>query len=465
MVPRSLTVQTALTIMAALVITYFFSLALYSRDKFEALIDVGVQKSAQTISHIVHTVTETEKEDRSKLAASFNSPRLQVKIASTRPVKPSWSNPELGEKFTEQLKRSWHVSEQQKIRVWFSERLPSDIRLLHKDLPVDHFFHAVRTLFDLPAHLTVFASMPLDDGDWLVISLLVTELPHDLWSPSLYAVGLMTLTIVVVSIYVVRRILGQMSTFAEVADRFAKNIDTPLINVDERPRELRDVAKAFATMQTRVSNLIRHRTEMMAAISHDIRTPVTLLRLRTESLPKSAEKQKMLETLDCLEQTLSASLTFAKESANSEGRSAVDLGALLQTLCDDYRESGHNIVCSRPSCDVIVSGQSSALRRGFANLIENGLKFGNRVEITLKAPDLDGQVSVYVRDEGPGIPDAEMERVFEPFYRFDHARSGPSDGAGLGLSISRTVFENHGGRLELSNASQGGLVARVILRT
>lgn len=457
---KSLMVQTALIVIVGLTIAYLLSLMLYSRDRFQALIDLSLQRSAQTVSHINHTIAVAAPNDRSRIVASFNTPWISVSVDGKSSVSKDGPAHSLERDFLSYIDYQRHGAESSHMRVRFSEDLPKGKHLLHEDSLVDLTFHGLRRIYGLPAHLTLFASTRTPDGQWINISIFASELPAKLWSPSLLTVALMTLTIVLVSVFAVRRMLRPMHEFAGAAQRFAGNIDTPLLP-DSGPVELREVARAFSEMQSRIRRLVRHRTEMMASISHDIRTPITLLRLRTESLPESAEREKMLETIGSLEQTVTSSLTFAREIANIGNRKKVDIGTLVQALCDDLSEAGMSVKFLENEEALLVSGQPNALKRAFSNLLDNGLKYGHIVRVTISAED--DKVSIRIDDDGPGIADGDIEHVFEPFFRGDPSRNDASDGTGLGLSIARAVIENHGGAIDLSNRPEGGLLVTVDL--
>ena len=457
---RSLMVQTALIVIVGLTIAYLVSLMLYSRDRFQALIDLSLQRSAQTISHINHTIAVAAPKERSRLVASFNAPWISVSVYGKSSVSKDGSVNSLERDFLSYIESQRHGAESSHMRVRLSEELPKGIQLLHEDSLVDVVFHGVRRVYGLPAHLTLIASTRMPDGKWLNISMFASELPAKLWSPSLLTVAMMTITIVFVSVFAVRRMLQPMREFAGAAQRFARNIDTPPLP-EKGPVELREVARAFGEMQSQIRRLVRHRTEMMASISHDIRTPITLLRLRTESLPESAEREKMLETLGTLEDTVTSSLTFAREIANIENRKKVDIGTLVQALCDDLSESGMSVKFIENNEEFLVSGQPNALKRAFSNLLDNGLKYGRAVKATMSVAG--DKVSVHIDDDGPGIADSDIGRVFEPFFRVDHSRNDASDGTGLGLSIARAVVENHGGAINLFNRPEGGLRVTVNL--
>ncbi|MEQ8249415.1 MAG: ATP-binding protein [Alphaproteobacteria bacterium] len=230
---------------------------------------------------------------------------------------------------------------------------------------------------------------------------------------------------------------------------------------DKGAAEVRDVAAAFNDMQDQIRNMIRGRTEMMGALSHDLRTPLSLIKLRTEALPSSEEKEKLLSSVADMESIVSATLGLVRQAFDLERRQEIDLGALLQAICDDVSDTGGDAIATQLNRKTVIRGQPVALRRAFGNLIDNGIRYGHRVRVFLERDD--NWAFIHIEDDGPGIPEAEIKHVFEPFYRCDQSRSENSEGTGLGLSLAKTIIENHGGTVALYNREPSGLTVTVTL--
>jgi len=220
--------------------------------------------------------------------------------------------------------------------------------------------------------------------------------------------------------------------------------------------EVRHAARAFNTMQERLIRYIEDRNRILAAVSHDLKTPITRLRLRAELLDDISLKEKFLGDLDDMQRMAQASLDFLRGGEDSEPIAAVDLNALLESLQEDAEEAGQTVgidgVAHQP-----LRCRPLALKRCLTNLLDNALKYGQQAELAVE--DTPSRVKLMVRDHGPGIPDSELERVFEPFYRLERSRSRDTGGTGLGLSIARNVARAHGGELRLRNRPQEGLEA------
>jgi len=213
-------------------------------------------------------------------------------------------------------------------------------------------------------------------------------------------------------------------------------------------------------MQQRVRDYLVERGRLLTAISHDLKTPITRLRLRAEMLSDGEIRAKMLRDLEEMQTMVGTTLDFFRTTGSNPQRQPVDIGALIESICEDRRESGPALSV-RGAAQAPFRADPQALRRCLENLIENALRYGGSAEI--EVTDSSDRLRIAVIDRGPGIPESELERVFEPFYRLDASRNMDSGGTGLGLSIARNIARWHGGEVTLSNASGGGLVAAVVL--
>jgi signal transduction histidine kinase len=213
-------------------------------------------------------------------------------------------------------------------------------------------------------------------------------------------------------------------------------------------------------MQVRLRSLIDNRTRLLAAISHDLRTPLTLLRLRAETVESVQEREKMLSTIAEMDTLIGTTLQFAREDSAGEPRLQTDLTALVQSVVDEMRDAGLP-VRMQASEGVLYKCQAAGLKRAVRNLLDNAVKYGKsgavEVRRTAKA------IEVSVDDDGPGLPEAELDRVLQPFYRLEESRSFETGGVGLGLAIAQSIVQAHGGKLTLSNRPAGGLRARIVL--
>ena len=255
-------------------------------------------------------------------------------------------------------------------------------------------------------------------------------------------------------------ITAPLSAFAHAAERLGLDVNAPPL-AEDGPEEVRVAAHAFNQMQTRIRSFVDDRLRMLAAISHDLRGPITRVRLRVEQMAIDAEAQrKSLADLDEMAQMVESSLAFARDEATTEASQPVDLAALLATICDDAVDSGHRAEFAFDG-RLVFPGRPLALKRLFANLVDNAVRYGGRADVHAA---IDKQMlQVTVEDEGPGIPESEMENVFKPFFRIERSRNKRTGGIGLGLATARTIARAHGGDVGLANRPEGGLQATVTL--
>ncbi|WP_374347824.1 ATP-binding protein [Phenylobacterium sp.] len=257
-----------------------------------------------------------------------------------------------------------------------------------------------------------------------------------------------------------RRISRPLQQFAEAADRLGRDPRAAPLPLDLKGTTEIDVAaRAFNEMQERLRRYVEDRTAMVGAIAHDLRTPLTRLRFRIENAPDDL-RAKMASDLDQMEEMISAALTFVRDATQVGERTRLELSSLIESLCDELAETGADAQAEL-GAKVVLHGDPVSLRRLFANLLENAVKFGDQARA--RVYEADGFAVVEIVDHGPGIPEDERERVFEPFYRREPSRSRQTGGIGLGLAVVRSVARSHGGDVQLTTRSEGGLLARVRL--
>jgi signal transduction histidine kinase len=262
-----------------------------------------------------------------------------------------------------------------------------------------------------------------------------------------------------VSVWTGRMLAAPIREFAHSAERLGVDLTMPPLAV-RGPRELRTTIQAFNRMQHRLQRFLEDRTQMLAAISHDLRAPLARLRLRAELVSDGEQQRKMFDDLEAMNAMIESTLAFARDDARQEPRKLVDLGVLVGDVCEDVGDAGGKVSCSA-SRGTDVCCRPSLVRRAVTNLVENAVRYGGGAQVRI-AHDAD-RVTIIVDDDGPGIPADELEKVFAPFYRRELARDPAKAGVGLGLSIARTVAREHGGDVTLQNREGGGLSALIEL--
>ncbi|MDP2808564.1 MAG: ATP-binding protein, partial [Rhodocyclaceae bacterium] len=295
----------------------------------------------------------------------------------------------------------------------------------------------------------------LSAGDWLRIQ---GNAPTEIFAwpwHLLVNLGVMLGAVIVLVWFAARTTVKPLTDLARAARDLGEDLRrAPL--PEDGPSEVRQAAHAFNAMQLRIRHDIEERERFLAAVSHDLKTPVTRLRLRSELLGDTELRQRFLHDLDDMQDLLGGALDFLQGKAVEEAMQPVDLVAMAESLADDFNEAG-GIVTLREPESLRVVARPRALRRAFANLIDNALKYGGRADVSLSAAN--GELLVAIADDGPGLPEGELERVFEPFYRIETSRNRDTGGVGLGLAIVRQIARSHGGTVSLENRAEGGLRA------
>lgn len=312
--------------------------------------------------------------------------------------------------------------------------------------------------------LTLLIGLQGPDDRWLVAR--IKAPPPRPWDSQrfLVAFALMTLTAALLAIWAVRRLTEPVRLLAEAAERLGRDVNAPPLP-ETGPAEVAQAARAFNTMAARIRRFVTDRTFMLTAIGHDLKTPITRLKLRAEWMDDEEQRRKMLADLDELEAMVQATLAFGRDVAGSEASTRIDLPALLRTVVDDAvdsRSQGNSAAEYEGPATLVVEARPVALKRAVANLVGNALTYGGSVRVSLVPPQ-DGLVAIHVDDDGPGIPPADMDRVFEPFQRLETSRNRETGGTGLGLPITRNIMRAHGGDVMLANRSGGGLRATLTL--
>ncbi|MEM5327991.1 ATP-binding protein [Paraburkholderia sp. JHI2823] len=301
----------------------------------------------------------------------------------------------------------------------------------------------------------------LSDGSPLTIDYRPPPaLPMSGWLPVVLAAQLAVLA--VCCWFAVRIATRPLHELARVADALGPDLKAERLEEDG-PSEVARAARAFNAMQQRISAHVAERMQILAAISHDLQTPITRMRLRVDQMDDEAQAGKLTQDLLEMEQLVKEGVAYARTlHGTGEAPRRVDLDALLDSLVCDYVDAGSPVTFER-RLNVAIVTRVQALRRIVGNLVDNALKYGNTAAIEVSASPQDKTVTISVLDSGPGIPDEALEKVFEPFYRLETSRNRGTGGTGLGLAISRQLAVAMGAQLTLRNRPEGGLEGRLVL--
>jgi signal transduction histidine kinase len=307
---------------------------------------------------------------------------------------------------------------------------------------------------------------PLRDDRWLLFTANVAPptLPDPVAAEHSQAalgawLGLAAVLVVLLSALAARRLANQLSELAVVVGHLGASGDAHPLPA-KGPRELQVVINAFNRLQERLRRFNDDRVQMIAAMSHDLSTSLTRLKLRLEVGDDREQQQKMSAEIGTMSAMIDSILAFARDDAKREPQTLVDLDALVEGVCEDASDAG-GAVTYAGARGVTVRGRLAALRRAVFNLVDNAVKYGGAADVTLTAEA--GRIVIAIEDRGPGIPRSEREKVFEPFYRIEGSRNPATGGVGLGLSVARSIAREHGGDIVLAARKGGGLSARLEL--
>ena len=316
-------------------------------------------------------------------------------------------------------------------------------------------------IFPLPqGEDTDKVGIALPDGAMISAKILPDQRRPFWIGPWILTLMFAVISVTLLGLWAARALTAPLSSFAKAAESFSLNgAAAPL--PERGPEEIRSVAKALNRMRERISALIDDQTKMLAAISHDLRTPITRMRLRSEFIEDDVHRSRMLGDLDQMRSMLESVLSFLRNDRKLESMTLVDIAITLELVTDQFADMGHRVAYDGPA-HAMATVRPDDLHRSVTNLVENAVRFGASATIRLGVSS--DTVTIEVEDDGPGISDARKEVVVEPFVRGDDARNmDEAAGFGLGLSIARAIVLAHGGELSLNDRQPHGLIARIEL--
>jgi signal transduction histidine kinase len=481
--PKSLFGQTLLVLLAGLLISRAAGSWIYTADREQAVHTVGGFAAAQRIANLTRLVQEAPPEWRERMVAALSDQTFTVSLSAQPPaVKGSVDEDAAAQAIKEFLSAQMPSGFASQPRVAVSAPTgrslggwgpmmmgpgsmmdrrgggwnPMMARMMDQMTGgrMDQMMAGLGSFRDL------HVAMPLTDGQWLSFATALPDTGPGFSRQFLVSMAIMAVIILGVSTWVVRRVTAPLASLALAAERMGRDVVAPPLS-ETGTVETRRASRAFNDMQARIRNLIENRTRLLAAISHDLRTPLTLLRLRAENVENPEERARMLSTIAEMDAMVAVTLQFARDETTSEVRRPTDVTALLQSLVDDMADAGMPVTMeqARP---IVLDCRPNALKRAIRNLLDNAIKYGKAAHTAIHATSA-AAIEITIDDEGPGIPTGQLPRVFEPFYRADESRSRDTAGTGLGLAIALSIVQAHNGELILANRSEGGLRATMKL--
>jgi signal transduction histidine kinase len=458
--PKSLFGQTLLVLVAGLIVSLLVGSWIYTMDREQAVRAVGGFAAAQRITNLTKLVQDTPREGRERIVAGLSDQTFRVSLSAQPPaVVPNDDDGAVAQAIKEFLTDQLSLGPGQQPRVSAS---PPDDAVFGGGRPMmgrGPMMHGFGGFGGFGGFRDLQVAVPLSDGQWLSFTTALPESGSTFSRQFLLSMGIMAIVIFAVSFWAVRRVTAPLAAVSIAAERLGNDLNAPPMP-EAGTIETRQASHAFNTMQSRLRSLIENRTRMLAAISHDLRTPLTLLRLRAENVENPQERDKMLATIAEMDSMVGVTLQFALDEATTELRRSTDIAALVQSVVDDMDDAGMPVKM-QPAEPIVYDCRPDALKRAIRNLLDNAVKYGKAATVAIQTTPK--EIEIIIDDEGPGIPAQQLSRVFDPFYRLEGSRSRDTGGVGLGLAIAQSIVQAHRGEIVLSNRPTAGLRARISL--
>jgi signal transduction histidine kinase len=441
--PRSLFGRIVLILAGGFLAIQLITTAIAISDRNALVFRAGANQAATRVGDVVRTMTAASPAERSRIMQAISNDTLKVTYG-----KPAGSDAAAGDE---------------------SELMTTARDALALALPPGVGFRVIdaRPVYLNPGSwyarefgerpgVRMYSTVLLNDGVWITVES-IDPARATQWVIRMFRnLAIIDGVMVVLCFFAVRLVTRPLSVLASAAEDLGRNIDRPALP-ERGANELVRASRALNVMQDRLKRYVDTRMKVLAAMSHDLKTPITRMRLRAEMLDDAHIKAKFTKDLDELQQMVGSTLDYMRGLAEGgEAVQPIDVTALISSLKEDAEEAGHTVTISGEARSPVI-GRAQALKRCLQNLIDNALAYGRRADITLR--DEGGALNISISDDGPGIPEDDIERVFEPFHRVEGSRNRNTGGSGLGLSIARNIAQAHGGSVRLRNLARGGLEA------
>lgn len=473
LVPRSLFSRLVLVLLGGLLIAQLLSFVVHMHDRGELLAQASGMQSAQRIADIVRLLDTLTPAERMRIVKVLSAPPLTVAL-DRGPLAAPDAATDAGARATlfAALLRQF-LGEGRVVTVgmtgtapykggamrgppWAETNQADPNRAESQGVWMPPMMRHGGPPGGGPAFI---AQVRLQDGTLATFDARQPQATENWPYRVLLSIALLLAAVIAVSLVAVRWATRPLKTLADAADELGKNINRPPL-AETGPTEVASAARAFNTMQSRLATYLRERTQVLAAMSHDLKTPITRLRLRAELLEDAQLRKKFGNDLQEMEAMVASALDFLRGMDNGEPVQPVDVNALLDSLQADLRETG-GVVEVEGRAAAPYPGRPQALKRGLMNLLDNAVKYGKTARVVVD--DSNERLQLSILDDGPGLPPEQLEKVFEPFYRVEGSRNRDTGGTGLGLAIAKNAVELHGGKITLRNRTEGGVAAVVTL--
>lgn len=460
LLPRSLASRTILFLLVGFALIQMLGLLVHTFNQIKLQRLVAEQEFATRAAIIYRHIALSVPADRAIVAAREPVPKGDtVSLTLVPPINNTFPMPLPMAEAVRAGIFTYGIPREVRPRALILRVVPHPLRLVVSfGLPDQVYFH----LPPLDAGPDVLPPLPPPDVlmaplTWLTVTT-VLHPPAPWRSPGFASafIVMMLLGAVVITL-AVRQLLIPVKTLARAADAFGRDVVNAKPLPEIGPNEIVTAARAFNTMSARIRRFVEDRTFLLTAIGHDLRTPITRLKLRAEYMEDEEQRAKMLADLDEMEAMVSATLAFGKDITTTEPIVRLDLASLLRTILDETADFNPDCAASldyQGPQHLPINARPLALKRALTNLIINAVKYGDAARVNVSTT-LKGSVVIDIEDNGPGIPESEIERVFEPFRRLETSRNRETGGSGLGLSIARNIVRAHGGDIILTNRPEG----------
>lgn len=448
--PFGLTGRVVVIVVGSILVLVVGGMALHLHDRATSVRTQIATSAADRVSAVTLLLDRTPAPERGQLLDVLGSRWMRLRVSATRPAAPAGAPTTKSEKFAALLRENLQNMDGRAFDVFIAPQGWREFRPLRRRSRPDG--ERRRRPF-------VVASVALSDGNWISFGFPVRTARLRWEMRLMVVIGVSVLAILLIAVWAAHRVTRPVSQLAKAADRLGTDVRAAPLP-DRGSREIRMAARAFNRMQERLRRMIDDRTFMLAAISHDLRTVLTRLKLRAEYIEDERQRERAVADIDEMQAMLETSLAFARDDTTEEPRRDVDLSALLQSLCDDMTDAGEK-ASFEGAPGLICNCEQISMRRALGNLIGNAIKYGD--EAVVLASRNDSELVIEIMDRGPGIAESLHERVFMPFFRVEPSRNRETGGTGLGLSVARNVFRRHGGDITLHDRPGGGLCVRAVL--
>ncbi len=448
LLPRSLFGRIALILAGGFLAVQAVTTAIAISDRDALVARAGANQAAARIADAARIIVTTSGSERKRV----------MQVISNDTLKLAYSEPATsGAVVMEQDEELILVA-----RDALAQALPEGMGFKVLNAQLVHFDPDYRLMsrFSERSGVKIFAILLPGDGVSISVQSTIPARASQWGRRLLRNLAIVDGVMVILCFFAVRLATRPLSVLASAAEELGRDIDRPPLP-ERGATELQRAARALNVMQDRLKRYVDTRVKILAAMSHDLKTPITRMRLRTELLEDAQVKAKFARDLDELQQMVVSTLESMRGlSESSEAVAPIDLGVLISDLKENAEEAGRTLTVSGVARTPVL-GRAQALRRCLQNLIDNALAYGQRADIKLREEG--GVLNIVVSDDGPGIPEGDLEKVFEPFYRVEGSRNRNTGGTGLGLSIARNIAQAHGGSVRLRNLPGRGLEATLVL--